>query len=168
MKTHASIGARILAGGRSRVVQLAEEIALYHHEQWDGQGYPQGVAGEVIPLSGRLVMVADVYDALTSDRVYRDAWPTEMVLAYIREYAGRRFDPRIAALCDRPDVRGMLLDSREREAAHAGMRNLISTRVSMAFQVTGTPSPIKSISGRRATKRRSAPSAGPLIRRDRA
>lgn len=124
MKTHASIGARILSGGRSRVVQLAEEIALYHHEQWDGQGYPQGVAGEAIPLSGRLVMVADVYDALTSDRVYRDAWPTEMVLAYIREYAGRRFDPAIAALCDRPDVRGMLLDSRERDTTRPGMRHL--------------------------------------------
>jgi putative two-component system response regulator len=124
MKTHASIGARILAGGRSRVVQLAEEIALYHHEQWDGQGYPQGVAGEAIPLSGRLVMVADVYDALTSDRVYRDAWPTEMVLAYIREYAGRRFDPAIAALCERPDVRGMLIDSRERETIRPGMRHL--------------------------------------------
>jgi putative two-component system response regulator len=124
MKTHASIGARILAGGRSRVVQLAEEIALYHHEQWDGGGYPQGVAGEAIPLPGRLVMVADVYDALTSDRVYRDAWPVEMVLAYIREYAGRRFDPRIAALCDRPDVRLMLLDIRERETARPATRRL--------------------------------------------
>jgi HD-GYP domain-containing protein (c-di-GMP phosphodiesterase class II) len=124
MKTHASIGARILAGGRSRVVQLAEEIALYHHEQWDGEGYPQGVAGEAIPLPGRLVMVADVYDALTSDRVYREAWPVEMVLAYIREYAGRRFDPRIAALCDRADVRLMLLDIRERETTRPATRRL--------------------------------------------
>jgi putative two-component system response regulator len=117
MKTHADIGARILSGGRSRVVQLAEEIARYHHEQWNGQGYPHGVSGEAIPLSGRLVMVADVYDALTSDRVYREAWPTEMVLAYIREHAGQRFDPRVAALCDRPDVRGMLLDVRQRETS---------------------------------------------------
>jgi putative two-component system response regulator len=117
MKTHADIGARILSGGRSRVVQLAEEIARYHHEQWNGEGYPHGVSGEAIPLSGRLVMVADVYDALTSDRVYREAWPTEMVLAYIREHAGQRFDPRVAALCDRPDVRGMLLDVRQRETS---------------------------------------------------
>ena len=124
MKTHASIGARILAGGRSRVVQLAEEIALYHHEQWDGGGYPAGVAGEAIPLPGRLVMVADVYDALTSDRVYREAWPADKVLAYIRQYAGRRFDPRIAALCDRADVRGMLLDIRERESARFATRRL--------------------------------------------
>jgi len=117
MKTHADIGARILSGGRSRVVQMAEEIARYHHEQWNGEGYPHGVSGEAIPLSGRLVMVADVYDALTSDRVYREAWPTEMVLAYIREHAGQRFDPRVAALCDRPDVRGMLLDVRQRETS---------------------------------------------------
>ena len=75
------------------------------------------MSGEAIPLSGRLVMVADVYDALTSDRVYREAWPTEMVLAYIREHAGQRFDPRVAALCDRPDVRGMLLDVRQRETS---------------------------------------------------
>jgi putative two-component system response regulator len=116
MKTHATIGARILAGGRSRVVQLAEEIALHHHEQWDGEGYPAGVSGEAIPLPGRLVMVADVYDALTSDRVYREAWPPEKVLAYINQYAGRRFDPRIAALCERPGVRRMLLGIRERDS----------------------------------------------------
>jgi len=124
MKTHATIGARILSGGRSRVVQLAEEIALYHHEQWDGEGYPAGVAGEAIPLPGRLVMVADVYDALTSDRVYREAWPAEKVLAYIRQYAGKRFDPRIAALCDRSDVRWMLHDIRERETTRAATRRL--------------------------------------------
>jgi putative two-component system response regulator len=124
MKTHASIGARILAGGRSRVVQLAEEIALYHHEQWDGGGYPAGVAGEAIPLPGRLVMVADVYDALTSDRVYREAWPADKVLAYIRQYAGKRFDPKIAALCDRADVRGKLLDIRERGSARTATRRL--------------------------------------------
>jgi putative two-component system response regulator len=122
MKTHATIGARILAGGRSRVVQLAEEIALYHHEQWDGGGYPAGVAGEAIPLPGRLVMVADVFDALTSERVYREAWSAEKVLAYIREYAGRRFDPRIAALCDRPEVRRMLLAIREREVPRPAAR----------------------------------------------
>jgi putative two-component system response regulator len=117
MKTHAVIGARILSGGRSRVVRLAEEIALYHHEQWDGQGYPAGVAGEAIPLAGRLVMVADVYDALTTERVYREAWPPEKVLSYIRQYAGRRFDPRIAALCDQPDVRRLLLAIRRHAPA---------------------------------------------------
>jgi putative two-component system response regulator len=125
MKTHATIGARILAGGQSRVVRLAEQIALHHHEQWDGGGYPSGMAGEDIPLPGRLVMVADVYDALTSERVYREAWPAEKVLTYIREYAGRRFDPEIAALCERPDVRRRLLGIREREAAEQRMQQAV-------------------------------------------
>jgi putative two-component system response regulator len=109
MKGHASIGARILSGGRSSVVRFAEEIAVCHHEQWDGQGYPNGLAGDGIPLAGRLVMVADVFDALTSDRVYRKAWPVDKVMAYIRQYAGKRFDPRIAALLERDEVRHALL-----------------------------------------------------------
>ena len=121
MKTHATIGARILSGGRSRVVRLAEEIALHHHEQWNGEGYPEGVAGEAIPLPGRLVMVADVYDALTSERVYREAWPVDKVLGYIRQYAGRRFDPRIAALCERPEVRSMLHGISARDATGPAM-----------------------------------------------
>jgi putative two-component system response regulator len=124
MKTHTTIGARILEGGQSRVVQLAEEIALYHHEQWAGEGYPTGIAGEAIPLPGRLVMVADVFDALTSDRVYREAWPAEKVLAYIRQYAGRRFDPRVAALCERPEVRRRLLGIRELAIRPATERRL--------------------------------------------
>lgn len=109
MKEHTTIGARILSGGRSRVVRLAEEIALFHHEHWNGLGYPHGLAGEAIPLVGRLVMVADVYDALSSDRVYRGAWPVDQVLAYIHQHAGQRFDPRIAALCEEPEVRQALL-----------------------------------------------------------
>jgi putative two-component system response regulator len=120
MRRHTTIGARILSGGRSRVVQLAEEIALSHHEQWDGEGYPRGIKGEAIPLSGRLVMVADVFDALTSDRIYRKAWPAEQVLAYIRQYAGRRFDPRVTALLDRTDVRHSLLVIRARESLATG------------------------------------------------
>ncbi len=116
MRKHTTIGARILSGGRSRVVQLAEEIALNHHEQWDGEGYPRGLRGEGIPLVGRLVMVADVFDALTSDRVYRKAWPAEQVLAYIRQYSGKRFDPRITAILERTDVRHALLAIRAREA----------------------------------------------------
>jgi putative two-component system response regulator len=109
MKQHTTIGARILSSGRSRVIRLAEQIALYHHEHWNGAGYPRGLAGESIPLVGRLVMVADVFDALLSDRVYRSAWPAEQVLNYIRDHAGRRFDPRIAGLCQNPGVRRSLL-----------------------------------------------------------
>jgi response regulator RpfG family c-di-GMP phosphodiesterase len=114
MKEHTTIGAHILAGGRSRIIRLAEEIARFHHERWDGTGYPEGRAGESIPLVARLVMVADVFDALSSDRVYRDAWPTAEVLGYIRKHAGQQFDPRIAALCDEEDVRTALLAIRER------------------------------------------------------
>jgi response regulator RpfG family c-di-GMP phosphodiesterase len=116
MRKHTTIGGRILSGGRSRVVQLAEEIAVTHHEHWDGEGYPRGLSGEDIPLSGRLVMVADVFDALTSDRVYRKAWPAEQVLAYIHEYSGKRFDPAVAGLLDRSDVRPALLAIRARES----------------------------------------------------
>jgi putative two-component system response regulator len=116
MRTHTTIGARILSGGRSRVVQLAEEIALTHHEQWEGEGYPRGLSGEAIPLVGRLVMVADVFDALTSDRVYRDAWPVDQVLAYIRQFSGQRFDPQITAMIERNDVRHRLLAIRARES----------------------------------------------------
>jgi len=116
MRKHTTIGGRILSGGRSRVVQLAEEIAVTHHEHWDGEGYPRGLSGEDIPLSGRLVMVADVFDALTSDRVYRKAWPAEQVLAYIRQYSGKRFDPAVTALLDRDEVRNALLAIRARES----------------------------------------------------
>jgi cyclic di-GMP phosphodiesterase len=126
MKGHASIGARILSGGRSRVVQFAEEIALSHHEHWDGQGYPAGIAGDAIPLAGRLVMVADVFDALTSDRVYRKAWPVEKVMGYIRQYAGKRFDPRIAALLERNEVSHGLLRIRARESAASDVEPRIS------------------------------------------
>ncbi len=109
MKGHAAMGAKILSGGRSRVIQLAEEIAHFHHEQWNGNGYPEGLAREAIPLAARLVAVADVFDALTSDRVYRKAWPVAEVLAYIGQYAGERFDPRIAAVCEPSHVRRALL-----------------------------------------------------------
>lgn len=121
MRGHTTIGARILSGGRSRVGRLAEEIALYHHEQWSGEGYPKGLSGEAIPLAGRLVMVADVFDALTSDRVYRKAWPVERVFSYIRQYAGQRFDPRIAALFERPEVQQALVFIRTHDG-HAASR----------------------------------------------
>ena len=120
MQEHTTIGARILSGGRSHVVALAEEIALSHHEHWDGMGYPRGLAGESIPLVGRLVMVADVFDALSSDRVYRAAWPPEQVLAYIEQYAGQRFDPTVAGLCRGREVRKAMLAIREAGITPAG------------------------------------------------
>jgi putative two-component system response regulator len=98
MKTHATIGAHILEGDDSDVLTMAREIALSHHEKWDGTGYPRGLKGEEIPLAGRIVAMADVFDALTSERPYKQAWSVERALDYIRENRGRHFDPRIVDL----------------------------------------------------------------------
>jgi len=98
MKTHTTIGADLLAGSRSPLVQMGEVIARTHHERWDGTGYPAGLAGEAIPLVGRICAVCDVFDALTSDRPYKRAWTVGEALAEIERQSGRHFDPRIAAL----------------------------------------------------------------------
>jgi putative two-component system response regulator len=95
IKTHTTIGAEILSGSRSSLLHLAERIALTHHERWDGTGYPHGLAGEAIPLAGRIVAVADVFDALTHARPYKEAWPVEKAVAEIVGQAGRQFDPRV-------------------------------------------------------------------------
>jgi response regulator RpfG family c-di-GMP phosphodiesterase len=95
MKLHTRIGTEILARSRSRLLKLSEEIALTHHEHWDGSGYPAGLAGESIPLSGRIVAVADVFDALTNTRPYKDAWPRERALAEIKKLSGKYFDPNV-------------------------------------------------------------------------
>jgi putative two-component system response regulator len=97
MKTHTTIGARILSGGSSELVQMAEQIALTHHERWDGSGYPQGLAGEAIPITGRIVAIADTFDALTHERPYKRAWRLEDALAEIQRQYGRQFDPAIVA-----------------------------------------------------------------------
>ena len=81
----------------SRLLQIAAEIALTHHERWDGTGYPQGLTGEAIPLSGRMVAVADVFDALTTERPYKQAWSPERARAYLQENAGSHFDPEVVA-----------------------------------------------------------------------
>ncbi|WP_189012226.1 HD domain-containing phosphohydrolase [Deinococcus malanensis] len=101
VKSHTTIGAGILEGGHSPLVTVAEEIARTHHERWDGTGYPSGLVGEAIPITGRIVAVADVLDALTSDRPYKRAWPFEAAMAEIRAQAGRHFDPRVVAALER-------------------------------------------------------------------
>lgn len=95
MKRHTTIGASILAGSRFLVLRLGAEIALSHHEHWDGTGYPNGLAGEAIPLSARIVGVADVFDALTHDRPYKRAWPLDDALTEIAQLSGKQFDPRV-------------------------------------------------------------------------
>jgi len=95
MKTHAELGARLLSSGSSPVLQMAAVIAGTHHERWDGRGYPKGLTGEAIPLVGRIVAVADVFDALTHDRPYKPAWTVERAIAEIGGGAGSQFDPRV-------------------------------------------------------------------------
>ena len=97
MKTHAARGARLLSGSGSPVLQMAAVIAATHHEWWDGTGYPAGLVGEAIPLVGRVVAVADTFDALTHDRPYKDAWPVDRAIAEIQRAAGSQFDPRVVA-----------------------------------------------------------------------
>ena len=97
MQTHAALGARLLSDSSSPVLQMAMVVAATHHERWDGTGYPAGLAGEVIPLVGRVVAVADVFDALTHDRPYKSAWPVEQAIAEIQRAAGSQFDPRVVA-----------------------------------------------------------------------
>lgn len=95
MKTHSRIGHTILSTSEAPVFQLAAEIALHHHEKWDGSGYPDALAGESIPQSARIVALADVFDALTMNRPYKQAWPLDRVLANLRDGAGSHFDPRL-------------------------------------------------------------------------
>lgn len=95
VKTHTEIGASILGGSRFPLLHVAAEIALTHHERWDGSGYPRGLAGEAIPLVGRIVAIADVFDALIHARPYKPSWPVEDALAEIERQRGRQFDPAV-------------------------------------------------------------------------
>jgi putative two-component system response regulator len=97
MKTHTTIGAKMLSGSHSRLLQVAEVIAMSHHERWDGTGYPERLAGTAIALPARIVGLADVVDALSSDRPYRGAWPFAEVQAEVRRQAGAHFDPDVVA-----------------------------------------------------------------------
>lgn len=98
MKQHTIIGYKILSTVDNPLFKMASNIALYHHENWDGSGYPKGLKGEEIPLEARIVALVDVYDALSTDRVYRKAWSEEKVLKYIKELNGKKFDPNIVEI----------------------------------------------------------------------
>jgi putative two-component system response regulator len=95
MKTHVDCGVEILGTHNSDLMKMAREIALCHHEKFDGNGYPNGISGENIPLSARIVAIADVFDALTSVRPYKAAWPVEKAIALLEEEAGKHFDPAL-------------------------------------------------------------------------
>lgn len=109
MQTHTTRGAHLLSASSSPVLQRASAIALNHHERWDGAGYPRGLTGEAIPLAGRIVAVADVFDALTHERPYKQAWSTERAIAEIRLGARSQFDPAVVAaflkVCEDPQFR---------------------------------------------------------------
>jgi len=95
MKQHAAIGASILEGAESDVIQMGERIALSHHEKWDGSGYPQGLQGEAIPIEGRITAIDDVFDALTSRRPYKEPFSLEKSIGIIEEGRGTHFDPEV-------------------------------------------------------------------------
>ncbi|MBS0555916.1 MAG: DUF3369 domain-containing protein [Proteobacteria bacterium] len=98
MRTHAELGARLLSMSQRPLLQLAAEIAMTHHENWDGSGYPRGLSGDDIPIGGRITMLADVFDALGSRRCYKEPWPAEDIRAFILEQSGVKFEPRLVEL----------------------------------------------------------------------
>jgi HD-GYP domain-containing protein (c-di-GMP phosphodiesterase class II) len=98
MAQHAAFGARMLSGSTTSLIQVAETIALTHHEHWDGRGYPAGLAGEEIPLAGRICAICDVFDALISRRRYKERWSLEATLTELEHGAGTHFDPNLTAL----------------------------------------------------------------------
>jgi HD-GYP domain-containing protein (c-di-GMP phosphodiesterase class II) len=100
VKTHAVLGARVLAGGESDLLRAAERVARSHHERWDGTGYPDGLAGNDIPIEGRLVHVADVFDVLVHERPYKESWTVDAAAEEIRRGAGTQFDPEVVRAFD--------------------------------------------------------------------
>jgi putative two-component system response regulator len=112
MKQHAEIGYRILSGSDSELVQLAAVIAHTHHEKWDGSGYPRGLAADSIPIEGRIAAVADVFDALTSDRPYKRAWTIDEALAFLRAGRATHFDPALVDMFE--DSLDVVLEIRAR------------------------------------------------------
>jgi len=98
MKTHAELGADILADNESEMIQMARTIALAHHEKWDGSGYPNGLKGEDIPIEARIAAICDVFDALTSSRPYKKAWSVEEAIAFVKDQSGSHFDPNLVPL----------------------------------------------------------------------
>ena len=98
MQTHVDIGVEILSGSDSDLMKMAAEVAQNHHEKWDGSGYPRALAGENIPFTGRIVAVADVFDALTTARSYKDAWTVEKAVEFLKEQRGQHFEPGLIEL----------------------------------------------------------------------
>jgi len=116
MKTHTTIGAKLLSGIDSELIGVAENIALTHHEKWDGTGYPGRLKGEDIPLGGRIVAIADVFDALCSKRPYKEAWHIDKALGLLSDEAGKHFDPQVAEkfLMNKQDIEKIMTEFSEK------------------------------------------------------
>jgi putative two-component system response regulator len=117
MRKHSARGAALLSGGTSELVQMAEEIALFHHERWDGLGYPCGLQGDEIPLTARIVAVADTFDALIHARPYKEAWEVTDAIAEVERSRGHQFDPDVVDVLLRIYREGRLVLPEERVAA---------------------------------------------------
>ncbi|MBF0205035.1 MAG: HD domain-containing protein, partial [Desulfamplus sp.] len=111
MVTHSFIGSKILTGSKSELIRMGEAIALSHHEKWNGSGYPGKLKGEEIPVVGRIIALADVFDALTSTRPYKKAWSTQESFAFIESESGSHFDPRLVEAFFR--IREKILEVKE-------------------------------------------------------
>lgn len=114
MKTHSDIGHHLLRNSKRQLMQAASIVALHHHEKWDGTGYPRGLRGENIHIYGRITAVADVFDALGSERVYKAAWKLDRILALMEEERGRHFDPKVVDVFF--EQLPKILEVRDREA----------------------------------------------------
>lgn len=128
MKTHTTIGAKMLDGSRSAMLMMAHDIALGHHERWDGTGYPNGLAGQAIPEAARILSIVDVYDALSHDRVYRPALPEDEVLTLMQRGAGAQFDAMLLAtfLSHFEDMRRIAQDNPEASSSPDEESQLVS------------------------------------------
>jgi response regulator RpfG family c-di-GMP phosphodiesterase len=119
MKQHTTAGYEILKDSSSKMLQKGAEIALTHHEKWDGSGYPNGTSGDDIPISGRICALTDVFDALTSVRPYKPAWPVEQTIVHIHQSSGTHFDPELVKLFERvmPEINEIRAKLTDREDA---------------------------------------------------
>ena len=130
MERHTLIGADILSESNSEVLQMAEQIALAHHERWDGTGYPKGLRGQSIPLAGRIVAIADVFDALTHSRPYKEAWSVGRAVAHIEGESGGQFDPGLVAAFASLDHAALASQERDNQTQPRSVRalSLVSAR----------------------------------------
>lgn len=129
VQAHVLMGVELLSSGRHALVRLARTIALTHHERWDGAGYPNSLAGEAIPIEGRIVAVCDVFDALTSDRPYKEAWSWDRAVAEILDNSGKAFDPKVVEA----------FRQCQKEFAHIRDRGADTPCLMFDFHPAGTP-----------------------------